>query len=278
MDESSTVYRYLDHRKRHLFSVVRHIPKRFELLGPDKRTIHQFPETTVLYRLPELLASASNEMVFVCEGEKDVERLRSLVLVATTNPGGCRHGWKDEYSDCLRNKTVVILPDNDSSGARHAESIKTSVARAEITVVILKLPRLRRAEDVSDWLDFRGGTPEELHRQVAKVFAASRPARPHSTGGHSNRHKILTSRFSMSQEMILLVITTTRGQVSAHRRRHRASGQSASRHGSTTARCVPQTRCRRLHIRKLEHLLRSRRLSGALSTQLNSFPNSLDAR
>jgi len=206
MGSPFTVYRYLDRDDRHLFSVVRHVPKRFELLGPDKRTIHQFPESTVLYRLPELMADDPAELVFVCEGEKDVDRLRSLDLVATTNPGGCRLGWKGEYTDCLHDRTVVILPDNDSPGARLAESIKTSLARAEITAVILKLPRLRRAEDVSDWLDFRNGTPEELHQQVAKVLAAARPALPPSKGGHKNRHKILTSRFSITQKMILLVI------------------------------------------------------------------------
>ncbi|MFO0805502.1 MAG: hypothetical protein U0791_20550 [Gemmataceae bacterium] len=206
MGTPSTVYRYLDWDGRHLFSVVRHSPKRFELLGPDKRTITQFPQATVLYRLPELRAAAPDELIFVCEGEKDVDRLRSLDLVATTNPGGCRLGWKDEYTDYLRNRSVVILADNDSPGARLAESIRTSLARAEITSVILKLPRLRRAEDVSDWLDFRNGTPEELHRQVAKVFAAGRSALPPARGGHRNRHRILTSRFTTAQKMILLAI------------------------------------------------------------------------
>lgn len=86
MGTPSTVYRYVDQHGRHLFSVVRHVPKRFELLGPDKRTITQFPQSTALYRLPELLAAAPDELVYVCEGEKDVDRLRSLDLVATRTP------------------------------------------------------------------------------------------------------------------------------------------------------------------------------------------------
>src|SRR5262249_30894730 len=42
----------------------------------------------VLYRLPELIAANPGATVFICEGEKDIERLRALSLEATTNPGG----------------------------------------------------------------------------------------------------------------------------------------------------------------------------------------------
>ena len=53
MGTPSTVYRYLDWDGRHLFSVVRHSPKRFELLGPDKRTITRSPPGVRRFRLRE---------------------------------------------------------------------------------------------------------------------------------------------------------------------------------------------------------------------------------
>jgi hypothetical protein len=46
----------------------------------------------VLYRLPELLAADPTEPVYVVEGEKDVDALVALGLVATTNPGGAKRG------------------------------------------------------------------------------------------------------------------------------------------------------------------------------------------
>ena len=41
----------------------------------------------MLYHLPEVIkAVAANRMILVTEGEKDVDRLQSLGMVATTNP------------------------------------------------------------------------------------------------------------------------------------------------------------------------------------------------
>ena len=61
----------------------------------------------MLYRLPELMAANSSATVFVCEGEKDVDLLRELGLVATTNPlGGGK--WLDGYSRFLKGREVVI--------------------------------------------------------------------------------------------------------------------------------------------------------------------------
>jgi hypothetical protein len=148
---------------------------------------------------------------------------------------------------------VVIPADNGSPGARLAESIQTSLARADITSVILKLPRFRRAEDVSDWLDFRNETPEELHRQVAEVFAVGRSA----IGGHRNRHRILTSRFATAQKMSLLAIHHFSGSGGGSPWATRERGQPASRHGPTPTQRIPQARHRHVHFRKLEHLLRS---------------------
>jgi hypothetical protein len=40
------------------------------------------------YRLPELIKAASETPIFICEGEKDCERLAALGFVSTTNPMG----------------------------------------------------------------------------------------------------------------------------------------------------------------------------------------------
>lgn len=200
-------YRYRDASGKRLYSVVRHTPKRFELLGPTDRPIAGFPGNTVLYRLPELIAADADQFVYVCEGEKDTDRLIGLGHVATTNPGGCRVGWKDEYAAYFDGRTVVVLQDNDRPGIRHAEAVLDSLRRGQVAALILPLPRLRRAEDVSDWLDFRGGTPAELAQLTAKLFAKFLPAAPsQSPGGHKRRHAIFESGLATAERIILLAI------------------------------------------------------------------------
>ena len=81
-----------------------------------------------LYHLPELLVS--NEIA-VCEGEKDADRparaesWRTNSRLPQTSMGPEK--WKDEYSVYLAGKQVVIFPDNDEVGKKHAEQVARSV-------------------------------------------------------------------------------------------------------------------------------------------------------
>lgn len=70
------------------------------------------------YRLGEIV-SDPDATVFVCEGEKDCDRLGELGLVATTNHGGAGK-WRPEISHWLAGRNVVVLPDNDDPGRAHA--------------------------------------------------------------------------------------------------------------------------------------------------------------
>jgi len=76
--------------------------------------------TRVLYRLPDVLKT---ETICVTEGEKDADNLRALGFTATTNPLGAGK-WRDEHSETLRGKTVLIfgdVGDPDQKGERHTE-------------------------------------------------------------------------------------------------------------------------------------------------------------
>jgi hypothetical protein len=104
----------------------------------------------------------STEKIYIVEGEKDVENLQSLGLTATTNPGGAGK-WRTEYNEYLRNRDVVIIPDNDDVGKKHAENIFQNLRGIAKSVKILQLPGLPEKGDVSDWLN-AGGTNEELEK------------------------------------------------------------------------------------------------------------------
>ena len=107
----------------------------------------------VLYRLPELVDAGVTATVFIAEGEKDVERLRALGLVATCNPMGAGK-WRHEYTKQLEGQSeVVILADNDKPGIEHANFVASTLKGLAKSVRVLMLPGLPDRGDVSDWLD-----------------------------------------------------------------------------------------------------------------------------
>ena len=63
----------------------------------------------------------ASELVFIPEGEKDVDALRQIGLIATCNSGGAGK-WRKEYNQWLSGKNVVVLPDNDRQGREHSET------------------------------------------------------------------------------------------------------------------------------------------------------------
>lgn len=125
----------------------------------------------VLYRLPELRAADPTAPVFVPEGEKDVDNLVTKGLVATTNAGGAGK-WRSEYAESLRGRAVVVLPDNDPIGRKHAEQVRAALEGVATSVRVLELEGLPEKGDVSDWLA-AGHTVEELVR-LARSAPTSR--------------------------------------------------------------------------------------------------------
>src|SRR5262245_11352351 len=93
-------YDYTDEASCLLYQVVRYQPKAFRQRRRDGKggwSWNLGDKPRVLYRLPELLGAPKNQPVFVVEGEKDVDRLYSLGLVATCNAGGAGK-WRSEYN------------------------------------------------------------------------------------------------------------------------------------------------------------------------------------
>jgi len=158
-------YDYRDESGQLLYQVQRFEPKKFVQRKPDGdgwiykvKGVRRVP-----YRLPELLASPLSARVYIVEGEKDVDRLMGLGLVATCNAGGAGK-WDKSFSEYLQDRTVIILPDNDDAGRDHAQKVAKSLRSATTSMVrILELPGLPEKGDVSDWLD-AGGTAEELQK------------------------------------------------------------------------------------------------------------------
>ena len=138
----------------------------------------------VPYQLPNLIqAVASGQTIYIPEGEKDVESLRSIGLAATTNPGGT-HKWRDEFSGYLRGADVVVLPDNHAEGREHADQVVASLRSIAMRVSVLDIgkhwPKCPDKGDISDWLA-GGGTAEKLRAIASTLPEVSAPADTHSS-------------------------------------------------------------------------------------------------
>lgn len=156
-------YDYEDENRDLLYQAVRMEPKDFRQRVPDGADgwIWRLgKKRRVLYRLPDLRRANPCDPVYVVEGEKDVNRLYSLGLVATCNVGGAGK-WKEDYNEHLTNRRVVIVPDNDEPGHKHADKIANALNGKAKWVRIVNLPDLPEKGDISDWLN-NGGTKAEL--------------------------------------------------------------------------------------------------------------------
>jgi putative DNA primase/helicase len=154
-----------------LFEVVRlKEPKGFSQrrpLGNGEFAWNLKGTTTVLYRLPELRAADPVEAVWICEGEKDCDRLVSHKFVTTTNPMGAGK-WRDRYADELGGRHVVVIPDNDGTGRDHAQQVARSLHGKAASVRLVELPGVPEKGDVTDFLD-GGGTVEQLRELAANA-------------------------------------------------------------------------------------------------------------
>ena len=186
-----SVYTYRDEDGVVVYEVVKFQPKSFRPRRPPRDG--DSPETVkngwvwnlkgtrrILYRLDELrtaLAEQPDRVVFVVEGEKDVDRLWANGFLATTSVGGAGK-WLDTYSPSLDGCTVIVVPDKDtinektgkSPGMEHARDVYAKLTGVAKSIAILELPGLPDSGgDMSDWFD-RGGTTEKLKTLAQKAL------------------------------------------------------------------------------------------------------------
>lgn len=163
---SQPLYRITRTREKKFFS-HRWINTRWELgLGDCRR---------VLYRLPDILANKTGH-IFVVEGEKDADTLRSCGLLSTTGCGGAGN-WREEYAPYFKDRICYVIPDNDSVGYDHAEEVCQSIFPFAAVVKLLVLPDLPEKGDVTDWIRAgnRGDTLAWLANAIEPYTPPQRP-------------------------------------------------------------------------------------------------------
>lgn len=137
------VYDYTDERGKLLFQVCRTARKEFRQRAPDSSRKSGWIWSIegvrrVIYRLPRVLAAiADGEMIYVCEGEKDVHAIEGTGATATCNPGGAGK-WLPEYAKHFAGATVIVVADRDKPGQAHARQVAASLDGIASAVVIVE--------------------------------------------------------------------------------------------------------------------------------------------
>ena len=164
-------YDYTDETGTLLFQVVRLDPKNFRQRRPDGDGgwIWKTAGTRrVPYRLPALLQAIDDgEPIYIAEGEKGVEALRTLGLAATCSPGGAGK-WRAEFNALFAAAHVVVLPDNDEPGQLHAAMVAKALRGIATSVHIVDLPGLEEKGDPFDWIH-AGGNVADLEQLTAET-------------------------------------------------------------------------------------------------------------
>ena len=143
----------------------------------EKKTIST-PAPVVPYRLPEVIETAAQGgRVFVVEGEGKAELLRSWGCVATCCAEGAGK-WSAEHASWLQDADVVILPDSDTPGRRHAAIVADSLKGIAERIRIIELPGLPERGDIVDW-SAADHTREELDKLIEQTSVRQpKPAPP----------------------------------------------------------------------------------------------------
>lgn len=193
------VYQYRDPETGEVTSeVVRTIPKGFKQRRPDGKGGYIWSigdAKRVLYRLWDVrqLKKKLWKAVAFVEGEKDADRLWALKppVPTVTNIGGAAK-WRPEYIEQLKAagvERVVILPDNDPAGMKHAVVIAAACIEAGITVRVVELTGLPEKGDVSDYLD-AGHSRGDLVREILAAPAYEVPPEQPEPKAETNSEEV----------------------------------------------------------------------------------------
>ena len=161
-------------------------------------------------------AIAKNELIFITEGEPCADALWALGLAATTNIGGSGK-WRASDTRDLEGAKVVIVPDRDQIGIKHAELLAQEFPDA---LWLYSYPDSKAWEnlpksqglDVADWIkhylisaeDIKATIGEKKILEVssqatAKVVRSEQFQIPHISGLGGEIEELLESNLKESQ-------------------------------------------------------------------------------
>lgn len=153
----SGTYDYTDPQGNLVYQVVRYEPKEFRQRRPDDKGgwIWNMEGVSRLpYRIGETMMATT---VVITEGEKDADSIRLCGMTATCNVGGAGK-WLDAYSEFLKGKDIIVIPDNDDAGKKHSDQIVKSLDEKALSLKLIQIPAPYK--DASDYISSFVGIAE----------------------------------------------------------------------------------------------------------------------
>ncbi len=181
-------YDYLGERGEYLYSNIRlenGAGKTFRqgVIEGERINLSLSGVERTLYNLPRIVKTVRTYKdkypVFIVEGEKDAETLKSLGLVNVTTTGGAK-SWRGELSKYFVGADVVILPDNDQAGAAFANEVIAKIKPFASRITVCAVSDKPKG-DVTDFIE-AGHTKAELLSMIKEAqqnivgITASAPA------------------------------------------------------------------------------------------------------
>lgn len=114
-----------------------------------------------LYRINVISNMDNDDVLFLVEGEKDVDTLTRLCFYATTSPNGAGSHWSSKrFNQHLQNKDIIIISDNDDVGIKYANEVAKCVFDVAKSVKLVNAtafcPDLKNKGDISDVVEILG--------------------------------------------------------------------------------------------------------------------------
>ena len=169
------VYNYVSFNGNYAFTKIRLEGKKL-LYGilKDDRFSYGLPRNTPRKSLKDIYGSVKalnkavteGEIIFIPEGEKDVDTLVKHGYTAFTY-GGCGD-WQVTFADLVKNANVIILADNDRPGTTVANAILKDIQPvAKSAKIVIPMPDVPKA-DITDY--FNAGHSKAEFEQLINVI------------------------------------------------------------------------------------------------------------
>lgn len=122
----------------------------------------------VPYNLPALLdAKTAGRNIFLVEGEKAADAIKSIGMIATTAHTGAG-SWPEAITEYFAGAQVIIVPDNDIAGWGYAHKAAEAILPIVKSLKVVDLGLQGQGDDAYEFIEAGGGRAE----LVALVKAA----------------------------------------------------------------------------------------------------------
>jgi putative DNA primase/helicase len=145
-------------------------------------------------------------------------------VAATCNSGGAGK-WTAEHPAFLRGADIVLVPDADEPGWKHANAVGASLVGIAARIRVLALPDLPAKGDVVDWLQ-AGGTREQLDALIEQAPEWQPPTVEEAAVSDESKAKATADEQKLIDELARL------NAVDYDRRRNEAANQMGIRRGT----------------------------------------------